>query len=336
MVHLELAATVAETGAILLGSNYAVDGFYKRIVRVVTHAHRDHLLGLGRSARFSIHVIATPTTFEFMRVLGYKVPEEKALPLPYNTPIEIDDETIILLPARHIAGSSQVLVDTGDLRVGYTGDFKVPGTPPMKDLDVLVLDATYGLPGLQRRWTDYDALSALITLIDRYIARGPVWIYGFHGKLQEVMVELRRRGVEYEFMADPVTIELAKIASRFYRVPIGNVRPYTGGIVNDSVVVFLHESRRTSKRGLPGVHVRLTGWEIRDVIWKTGPNSFNVSFSDHARLEEIIEYLEEARPRTVVVDAYRGRRGAGVTAKYIERMLGVPALTAPPRGNGLG
>lgn len=335
MVYLEVAATVAKTGAVLLGSNYAVDGFYKRIVRVVTHAHRDHLLGLGRSARFSIHIIATPTTFEFMSVLGYRVPEEKALPLPYNTPIEIDDETLILLPARHIAGSSQVLVDTRTFRVGYTGDFKVPGTPPMTDLDVLVLDATYGLPGLQRRWTDYEALSALITLIDRYISRGPVWIYGFHGKLQEVMVELRRRGVDYEFMADPITIELARIASRFYGVSIGHVRPYTGGAVNDSVVVFLHESRRTSKRRLPGIHVRLTGWEVRDIVWRTGQNSFNVGFSDHARLEEIIEYLEEARPKMVVIDAYRGRKGAGATARYIERMLGIPATIAP-KVNGIG
>ena len=333
MVYVELAATVTETGAILLGSNYAVDGFYKRIVRVVTHAHRDHLLGLGRSARFSLHIVATPTTFEFMRILGYRVPEEKALELSYNTPVEIDEETLVLLPARHIAGSSQVLVETSDYRVGYTGDFKVPGTPPMEDLDVLVLDATYGLPGLQRRWTDYEALSALISLIDEYIHRGPVWVYGFHGKLQEVMVELRRRGVEYEFMADPVTIELARVASRFYGVPIGEVRPYTGGPVDESVVIFLHESRRRSKRGLPGVHVRLTGWEVRDVVWRTGPNSFNVGFSDHARLDEILEYLDAARPRMVVVDAYRGK-GAWATAKYVERTLGIPATTAP-RVNGL-
>ncbi len=321
-------ATVADNGAILLGVNVVADGFAERIVRIVTHAHSDHIRGLSRSARFSISIIATPTTFEFLRVLGYRIPGEKVLPLPYNTPVEIDGERIVLRPARHIAGSAQVEVEGDTYRVGYTGDFKVPGTPPMEDLDVLVLDATYGMPGMQRRWTDYDALAALIGLIERFIWQGPVWIYGFHGKLQEIMVELRRRGVEYEFMAEPKIIEMARIASRFYGVRVDPVRPYLGGSVDESVIVFVHESKRRGKRRLPGVHVRLTGWEMRDIVWPTGPRSFNVSYSDHARLSEIIEYLEDARPRLVVIDNFRGR-GAWATARYIERTLGIPARAEP-------
>jgi len=324
-------AWVSDNGAIMLGSNVVADAFARRLVRVVTHAHRDHTRGLGQSGRWSVSIIATPVTFEFLEVLGPRVPAEKMLPLPYGVPVEVDGERITLYPARHIAGSAQVVVEGDGYRVGYTGDFKVPGTPPLEDLDVLVVDATYGLPGLQRRWTDYDALAALIELIDKYIVEGPVWVYGFHGKLQEVMVELRRRGVDYEFLAEPPTIRLAEIASRFYRVPVGEVRPYTGGPVLESAVVFIHESKRRGKSRLPGVHVRLTGWEMRDVVWRTGPRSFNVAFSDHARLWEILEYLEEARPRMVVFDNYRGR-GVEATARYIERRLRIPAVAEPAAG----
>ncbi len=321
-------AGVTSDGAILLGSNVVADGFAERIVRVVTHAHRDHTRGLGRSARFSLYIVATPVTFEFLRILGYRVPEEKMLPLRYKNPVEIDGESIELVPARHIAGSAQIVVEGPSFRVAYTGDFKMPGTPPISDLDVLVVDATYGAPGMQRRWSDYEALGALIAIIEKFIVTGPVWVYGFHGKLQEIMVELRRRGVEYEFLADPVTVDLARVASRFYGVPVDPIRIYTGGPVDESVVVFMHESRRNSKRRLPGVHVRLTGWEMRDVVWRTGRNSFNVSFSDHARLSEILEYIEAARPKMVIVDGYRAR-GAAVTARYIERALGIPARAEP-------
>jgi len=324
-------ARVAPNGAILLGDVYTVDAHYDRLIRVVTHAHRDHTKGLRTSMKAALHIIATPTTFQFLEVLGYRIPEEKALSLPYRRSVEILGERITLVEARHIAGSAQVLVESRNSVVGYTGDFKLPGTPPLRGLDVLVIDATYGSPRYQRRWSDWDALDALISLIDEAINRGPVWIYGFHGKLQEIMVELRRRGVDYEFMAEPVTIELARVASGFYGVPLDGIRPYMGGAVEESVIVFTHASKRRYKTRLPGTHIHLTGWELRGVVRQTGPNTFNVSFSDHATFSEIIEYVEEARPRKVIVDGTRGK-DAWYTAKHIQKRLGIEADVQPGVG----
>lgn len=321
-------ARIARNGAILLGKVYTVDAHHDRLMRVVTHAHNDHTKGLRTSVKTTIGVIATPTTHQFLEVLGYSIPPEKRIEVPYRGSIDVMDEKLTLLPARHIAGSAQVLVETRDAVVGYTGDFKLPGTPPMRGLDVLVVDATYGSPRYQRRWSDWDALDALIRLIDESINEGPVWIYGFNGKLQEIMVELRRRGVAYEFMADPVTIRLAMIASRFYGVPIDGIRPYTGGAVDESVVVFTHASKMRYKKRLPGTHIHLTGWEMAGVVRRVSDKVFNVSFSDHATFREVIEYVEEAAPRMVIVDAYRGK-DAWFTAKHIEKRLGIPAIAQP-------
>nr|MEB3816742.1 MBL fold metallo-hydrolase [Desulfurococcales archaeon] len=196
-------ASVTRRGAILLGSLVEADGFAGRLLRVVTHAHEDHTIGLSSSIRRALFVIATPTTYRFLEVLGKHVPDHKRLELPYSKPVEVEDESITLLRARHIAGSAQVMVEGRDYRVGYTGDFKMPGTSPMMDLDVLVLDATYGSPMSQRRWSEWDALAALLSLVERGLREGTVYIYGFNGKLQEVMVELRLRGIEEPFAADP-------------------------------------------------------------------------------------------------------------------------------------
>ncbi len=325
----EAPASITSKGAILLGKQFTVDGYAERPIRIVTHAHNDHLRGLRSSIRRGLFVIATPITFEFLRVLGYILPEEKIIGLPYYRKLDIDNETVSLLPARHIAGSAQVVVEGSSYRVGYTGDFKVPGTPPLRDLDILVLDATYGSPRLQRRWSDFEALSALIALIEEHIWDNPVWVYGYHGKLQEVLLELRSRGVKYPVYADAKTIALARIASQYEKQPIDPVRVLEDPLsIEPGSLVLAHAMRRRVYKRYPGVHVFLTGWEMRGVIVRTGPNSFNVSFSDHATFREILEYVREASPKQVIVDASRGS-DAWLTAKYISRYLGIPATAMP-------
>jgi putative mRNA 3-end processing factor len=321
-------AGVSARGAILLGSNVEADGFAGRIVRVVTHAHEDHTLGLSSSARRALFVVATPTTFRFLDVLGKSVPHHKRLCLDYDRTVEVEGERLTLRRARHIAGSAQVEVEGRSFRVGYTGDFKLPGTPPMRDLDVLVIDATYGSPASQRRWGEWDAIAALVSLVEEGLRRGPVYIYGFNGKLQEVMVELRVRGIDAPFAADSKTIQLAKIASEFYRVSVEPLVTMDKFVDGEPVIVFAHTSRFRYTRRRPGTHIKLTGMELRGVVYRVADNVFNVSFSDHATFREVIEYVESARPRLVVVDAYRGRE-ARFTAKYIERRLGIRAIAQP-------
>ncbi|MCE4624489.1 MAG: MBL fold metallo-hydrolase [Desulfurococcales archaeon] len=321
-------ASVSTKGAILLGKNVVVDGFDDRPIRVVTHAHFDHIGGLKRSIKRSVFIVATPTTLKMLEVLGYKIPPHKTAPLPYGRSLMVEDERLTLFPSRHIAGSAQVLVEGPNYRVAYTGDFKMPGTPPIRDLDVLVLDATYGSPRRQRRWSDWEALMALIGLIEEKSKYGPVWVYGYNGKLQEVMVELRKSGVRLPFYADIKTIKLAKIAAEFYRERIEDLYPYNGAPIDESAVIFQHMSRSRSFKTRRGTHIILTGWEMRGIIVQVEPNKYNVSYSDHATLREIVDYLRAARPRIIIVDAYRGR-DPELTARHIEKITGIRTIPLP-------
>ncbi len=283
---------------------------------------------LSRSIKDSMLIVATPTTHEFLNILGYQVPEHKAISVDYHRRFEFNGETIELYPARHIAGSAQVLVETKEGSAGYTGDFKMPGTEPMKGLDVLVIDATYGSPHLTRKGTEWDALSALIDLIESKGLEGPVWLYGFNGKLQEIMVELRIRGVRNPFMADQVTLKLAQVASKFYGVELGKVNIFDSTRAGPGTIVFMHVKKSFSATRAPGVHVVLTGRERRGTLVEVKPNLYNLAYSDHASFPEIIEYVEEARPRKVVVDGTRGF-DPGFTAKYLNKVLKVDATVEP-------
>jgi len=145
-------STVKGNGAILMGMGIVADSYWRKPYRIVTHAHADHVIGLRKSVKDSIFIIATETTFKFLDILGYRIPKSRRLPLDYGRQVRLEDDIIELKYARHIAGSAQVYVECNDLRIGYTSDFKMPGTEPIHDLNVLIIDATYGSPRLQRRW----------------------------------------------------------------------------------------------------------------------------------------------------------------------------------------
>lgn len=325
MGHL---ASVLPNGAIDLGRSVVADSYDRRPIRVVTHAHEDHTKYLQRSAAQGLFVVATPVTHEFLKVLGYSVPSSKVLMLDYDKPFQFEDEVITLKPARHIAGSAQVLVETRDGAAAYTGDFKMPGTPPIGGLDVLVLDATYGSPHLSRKGTEWDAIAALVEIIERRTGEGPVWVYGFNGKLQEIMVELRIRGVKEKFLADPTTLSLARIASKFYSVELGDVGVYTRDQVGPGVIIFAHTTKASSLTRMPGVHVILTGLERRGVSVQVHENVYRVAFSDHASFWEIVDYVREAKPKEIIVDGTRGF-DPEFTAKYLNKVLGIPARVEP-------
>ncbi|MCE4608461.1 MAG: MBL fold metallo-hydrolase [Caldisphaeraceae archaeon] len=321
-------AKVEKNGAILLGDETVADSFYKRLVRVVTHAHEDHIRGLKRSTKESMFIVATPVTHEFLKILGFMIPEQKIVRLDYNREIDIEKDKITLKASRHIAGSAQVIVESINGVSGYTGDFKMPGTEPLRDLDVLVLDATYGNLKYQRGWADWDALAALINIIEKYSGEKPIWIYGYNGKLQEIMIELRSRGIKNKYLADEKTIKMAKIASEFYNVPIGDVSLFNKKLVDAGTIVFMHAFKKRDFIKVEGIHVNLTGWEMRGIAVRIKDNLFNVSFSDHATFKEIIEYVKESRPKRVIIDGSRSN-SAWYTAKYLSRVMNIDTKVEP-------
>ncbi len=323
-----MSAAVMPNGAILLGNNVVADSYHRRPIRVVTHAHEDHIKYLSRSVSESLFVVATPTTHEFLKVLGYNIPATKQISLDYYKSFEFDRERVTLLPSRHIAGSAQVMVESPNGVVGYTGDFKEPGTPSMKDLDVLVVDATYGSPHLSRTSTEWDALGALINIIEDHSANMPIIIYGYNGKLQEIMVELRLRGVKNPFIADDTTLKLARIASKFYNVDLGAINLFSSEKVTPDTIAFIHLSKSSSMLRVPAVHVILTGTERRGPAVQVRENVYRVSFSDHATFWEVVDYIKEARPRKVIVDGSRGF-DSQFMAKYLSSVLNIDAVSQP-------
>jgi putative mRNA 3-end processing factor len=111
---------------------------------LVTHGHADHARG-GHG-----QTIATPATLAIME-LRYQT-REGATPVAYGETIRLPggvDATYI--PAGHVLGSAQILLEHAGERVVVTGDYKRvadPTCPPFEvtPCDIFITEATFGLP----------------------------------------------------------------------------------------------------------------------------------------------------------------------------------------------
>lgn len=331
----KLGVHVSELGAIVLTGDIVADGHYEGgRVRIVTHAHSDHLEGLSRSVRFYSYIAGTPLTLDFVEALGYRIPPSKRLPVSYGVRVSFDGAIVRLVRARHIPGAASVVVETGEGVVGYTGDFKLPGTEVIRDADVLVMDATYGLPEHVRPWQEeIDYLLADLVLEQLRFGR-PVTIYAYNGKIEEVMLLLREHGVDAPYLVTARHARVLRVLER-HGLKVGDVvveGSAEGVDVERSgwYVRFRHfRSWWAGNGGRAEVHVLLTGWEFREPFRWVGDRRVVVSFSDHADFRQLVEYVREARPRRVIVDAYRGGQAAYVFAAYLRRKLDIPAEAQP-------
>jgi putative mRNA 3-end processing factor len=328
--------SVDKKGAILLGKYVACDSFHEtRPLRVVTHVHADHILGLERSLKSCEQVLMTAATRDLIKVIKspHLMHDGNVKTLDYEERFLYGDEQLTLHPADHILGAAQVMVkDKEGTRMLFTGDFRMQGTPVVS-ADVLVIEATYGHPFRVRRFQD-EVENVLITLVERGLRNGPVFVFGYHGKLQEAMKILRERGVRVPFVVPKKIFGFSKVYER-YGMRFGDGMELesdeVGGLLlreKAPCVVFHHTSSRKHV-GLDGFRVLLSGWQFGgDAVRQVGDCEFVVGLSDHSDFFGLLRYVELCGASLVVVDGFRSNCAKTFANEVTER-LGVEAYAMP-------
>jgi putative mRNA 3-end processing factor len=328
-------AFVTDRGAVLLGDSVACDAFdADRPLRVVTHAHADHLVGLRRSLISCDKVLMTRATRDLVRVVNGSLPLDDGVVqlLDYGEAFEYGDERVTLVKADHILGAAQVLVeDSEGRRVAYTGDFRVDGTEPLLDCDTIVVESTYGSPWFKRAFK-VDVKELLVSMVEKRLRRGVVYIFGYYGKLQEVMQILRRADVSVPFVMPERMFHVSKICET-HGMQLGDFTLSTAKEGRDLLdedlpcVAFYHMNTR-KKVGLHNSRICVSGWEFRSPCRQIGEREHLVALSDHSDFNGLIEYIRRSKPRRVVTDNYRVSHGVTL-AREINRRLGIPAVAMP-------
>jgi len=331
---MSVKASITKKGAVLLGKNVACDSFdERRHLRVVTHAHYDHLTGLQQSLRKCQAVIMTPATRDLLTVMHNPSFQmiENVQALNYGETLTYGGETVTLHLADHILGAAQVLVeDEEGTRIVYTGDFRMCNTPIL-EADVLVLEATYGSPFQVRPFRNIVE-TALVSLVESALTVGPVYVFGYHGKLQEVMQILYENNVKAPFIVPDKIFHISKVCEchgmRFGKVLVaGEDEAQEIAERNEPYVAFYHMNSRRHV-GYDAFRICVSGWEFSGPRRQIAPNEHIVALSDHSDFKDLLQYVSESKPKLVITDNYRVGE-AKTLAREIEKRLGITAKALP-------
>ena len=265
---------------------------------LVTHGHADHARG-GHGI-----TVATPETLAIME-LRYQT-REGAQPVAYGETLRLPGGVdVTYIPAGHVLGSAQILLEHGGERVVVTGDYKRrpdPTCPPFQvtPCDVFVTEATFGLPVFTHPPIEQEIgklLARRAAEPDRCVLVGAYAL----GKAQRVIAELRRAGHHDPIWLHGAMERMCRLYQQF-GVDLGDLRLVSEAAKKDelrgSIVVCppgaLND--RWSRRLPDPVTAMASGWMRVRQRARQRNVELPLVISDHADWHELTRTIQEVNP----------------------------------------
>ncbi|MCY4191299.1 MAG: ligase-associated DNA damage response exonuclease [Rhodospirillaceae bacterium] len=262
---------------------------------VVTHGHADHARPGNR------HVLATPETLAIMRARYGPAAAHEGQALGYGEAVNLGGVSVRLVPAGHVLGSAQVVLEHRGQRIVVSGDYKRRRDPtclPFEPVfcDVFVTEATFGLP-VFRHPDDAGEIAKLLDSVTLFQDRTHVvGAYGL-GKAQRMICLLRQAGWERPLFLHGALQALCDLY-RTWGVNLGSLEPVTGRNKSDLVgeIVLAPPGAlvdRWSRRLPDPVQAMASGWmRVRQRAKQRGVE-LPLIISDHADWDELTQTQED-------------------------------------------
>jgi putative mRNA 3-end processing factor len=267
---------------------------------LVTHGHSDHARG-GHG-----ETVATPATLAIME-LRYQT-RAGAKPVEYGETIDLGGAvSATYVPAGHVLGSAQILLEHAGERVVITGDYKRRPDPTCPSFqvtpcDVFITEATFGLPVFCHPPIEEEIgklIDALRQNPERCVLVGAYAL----GKAQRIITELRGRGHDDPIYFHGAVERLCHLYEEL-GVELGQLRPATGASKDElrgRIVIAppgaLND--RWSRRLPDPVTAMASGWmRIRQRARQRNVE-LPLVISDHADWDELTMTIRELAPSEV-------------------------------------
>ena len=267
---------------------------------LVTHGHADHARG-GHGA-----VLATPET---LAIMATRYGPQNGQPVGYGETVRLGEVSARFVPAGHVLGSAQIVLERGGERIVVSGDYKRrpdPTCAPFEPVpcDIFITEATFGLPVFRHPDTGAEVdrlLEALHANPERCVLVGAYAL----GKAQRLIAELRLRGHR-----DPIYLHgaLERLCALYVElgVALGELAPATGlpaaalkgrivlappGALND----------RWSRRLPDPITAMASGWMRVRQRARQRNVELPLVVSDHADWDELTATIRELGPQELWV-----------------------------------
>lgn len=273
---------------------------------LVTHGHADHARG-GHG-----ETVATPETLAIME-LRYRTGAaddvgqivHRATPVAYGETIALPgDVKATYMPAGHVLGSAQILLEHAGERVVVTGDYKRradPTCPPFEVVpcDIFITEATFGLP----LFTHPPIAEEMAKLTERLAAYPDACVlvgaYAL-GKAQRVIAELRAAGHHAPIYLHGAMEKMCRLYEEF-GVDLGELRLVADAAKNEirGHIVICPPSAlndRWSRRLPDPITAMASGWMRVRQRARQKNVELPLIISDHADWAELTRTIEEVNP----------------------------------------
>ena len=264
---------------------------------LVTHGHADHArAGHGIT-------MATPATLAIMRERYGELGEARVMAYGERAPLG-GGVHATLLPAGHVLGSAQVLLEYTGERVIVTGDYKRRPDPTCAPFeatacDLLITEATFGLP-VFRHPPISDEMARLLAAREAEPERAIlVGAYAL-GKAQRVIAELRIAGYHAPIYLHGAMEKMCRLYED-HGVALGELRTVAGtakAALAGQIVICPPSALgdRWSARMPDPVPAMASGWmRVRQRVKQRGIE-LPLVISDHADWDELTATIAEVNP----------------------------------------
>ncbi|MEM0360335.1 MAG: MBL fold metallo-hydrolase [Candidatus Diapherotrites archaeon] len=309
-----------EKGVCVGSADFAIDPLQgsKAASIVVSHAHSDHV-NFGNGAE----VYCSRETLALIEANYKKVRKPHAM--KFGEKKRLDNIEFSLHNAGHILGSSQVLIE-GDQTIAVTSDFKMQDSLVTKraeqlHCDILVIEATFGLPGF--RFSDREKVYAeMKEWCERQIARKKLVVLAGYsvGKAQELTAFsnhylkiapiVHEKIYENNKVYEAHGVRLGEFLKLNHNLSESSVLIMPPSLCNSHLLQALEFS--TKKRIASAI---ATGWHYNGHFDKV------FCLSDHSSFDQLLGYVKAANPKQVLtMHGYSAE-----FARAVKRKLGIPA-----------
>ncbi|WP_395338074.1 ligase-associated DNA damage response exonuclease [Ningiella sp. W23] len=271
---------------------------------IITHGHADH----ARPGHEE--VFATPETLGIMKIRYGDDFCVSPRPLEYAQQVAIGKGQLHFVPAGHILGSAQAVIDHADHRLVLSGDYKRhfdPTCPAFEvtPCDVFVTEATFGLPVFKHPRIN-DEMQKLIDSMLLFPQRCHlVGVYAL-GKCQRLIIALRELGFDEPIYLHGALLKLcafyqehgADLGELIAVKDVANTKSLAGKLVLAPPSAL---NDRWSRK-LPNVITAMaSGWMQIRARSKQRRAELPLIISDHCDWPELIQTITEVDPGEVWV-----------------------------------
>ncbi|MCB9235940.1 MAG: exonuclease [Bacteroidia bacterium] len=262
---------------------------------VISHAHADHFPP-GCDT-----VYATPPTLSLALARYSSRAGKKRNSIPFHQPFSLNGVQVTFIPAGHVLGSAQILLEYQGETALYSGDFYRGPLPfcqplelPGQKIDLLISESTFG-----KKEAHADPEASLRDLITQ--ANGRPILAGTYvmGKAQRLTRLVHDFFPEMKIFIHKEMLPYHRIYARAGFDP-GTYSLYRRGEAKAAKgkFIYLVPPRILSSYARDIFHYKVmaSGWE-KFLVLPTLDGHFDLS--DHADAQQILQYIEEIRPAQV-------------------------------------